>query len=116
MKTALGIAIAVLTLAAWGGRLGLLTDGEAGLWDWVRIGGSLLVGLFAAASLLIPVLEPTRRPALIVFGVWSVVLWGRALVVNWIGDGSLAFKLVHTGLALGFFLLAIWAFLTATET
>ena len=115
MKTALGIAIAILTLAAWGGRVGLLAEGEAGVWDWVRIGGSLLVGLLAAGTLLIPALESARRPALILFSVWSVVLWGRALIVNWAGDGTLAFKLVHTALAVGFFGLSIWAWRVATD-
>lgn len=116
MKTALGISIAVLTLAAWGGRIGLLTEGEAGVWDWVRIGGSLLVGLLAASTLLVSALEPARRPALILFSVWSVVLWGRALVVNWAGDGTLPFKLVHTALAVGFFGLAIWAWMVAADS
>lgn len=108
MRVALGIAIAVWTLAAWGGRIGLLTSGE-GLWAWVRIGGSLAIGLFAAATLLVPQLEGARRPALIIFSVFTVVLWARSLWVNWVGDGTLAFKLVHTVLALGFFALAAWA-------
>lgn len=109
MKTALAIAIAALTLAAWGGRIGLLTEGEAGVWDWVRIAGSLLIGLLAAAVLLVPALESVRTPALYLFALWSVVLWGRALIVNWAGDGSLPFKLVHTVLAIGFVALAAWA-------
>lgn len=108
MRVALGIAIAVWTLAAWGGRIGLLANGE-GIWAWVRIGGSLVIGLFAAATLLTPQLEGARRPALIVFSVFTVVLWARSLWVNWVGDGSLPFKLVHTVLALGFFALAAWA-------
>lgn len=109
MKTALGLAIAILTVAAWGGRIGLLTESEAGLSDWLRIGGSLLIGLSTATILLVPVLERFRRPALIVFAIWSVVLWARALVVNWAGGGTVPFKLVHTFLALAFFGLAVWA-------
>ncbi len=114
MKTALAISIAALTLAAWGGRIGLLTEGEAGLWDWIRIGGSLAIGLFTAVALLVPALESVRSPALVVFAVWSVVLWGRALIVNWAGSGSLPFKLVHTVLAAAFFALAVWAWSTST--
>lgn len=113
MRIALGIAIGVWTLAAWGGRIGLLTSGE-GWGAWLRIGGSLLIGLFAAAALLVPQLEDARRPALLVFSVFTVVLWIRSLIVNWAGDGSLPFKLVHTVLALGFFALAWWAVSYAT--
>ena len=113
MRVALAIAITVWTLVAWGGRIGLLTSGE-GLGAWLRIGGSLLVGVFAAASLAFPQLEPLRRLALIVFSVFTVVLWIRSLAVNWAGDGSLPFKLVHTILALGFFALAWWAYTFAT--
>jgi len=115
MKTALAIAIVVWTLAAWGGRIGLLTSDE-GVGAWVRIGGSLAIGLFAAATLLIPQLEPARKPALLVFALFSVVLWVRSLIVNWIGSGSLPFKLVHTVLALGFFALATWATIVALST
>jgi hypothetical protein len=113
MRVALGVAIAVWTLAAWGGRIGLLTSTE-GVSDWIRIGGSLLVGLFAAATLLIPQLEGARKWALIVFSVFTVILWVRSLIVNWAGDGTLPFKLVHTVLAIGFFALAVWAFAFAT--
>ena len=115
MRVALGIAIAVWTLAAWGGRIGLLTS-EEGLSAWIRIGGSLAVGLFAAATLLIPQLEGARRWALIVFSLFTVVLWVRSLVVNWAGDGTLPFKLVHTVLAVGFFALAWWALSFASSS
>lgn len=115
MRVALAIGIAVWTLAAWGGRIGLLTSDE-GIGAWLRIGGSLVVGLFAAATLVVPALENVRRPALIVFALFTVVLWIRSLIVNWMGDGSMPFKLVHTALALGFFALAWWAFSVATST
>lgn len=113
MRLGLAIAIVVWTLAAWGGRIGLLTS-EEGWGAWVRIGGSLLVGLFAAATLVIPQLEPARKPALVVFSLFTVVLWTRSLIVNWMGTGSMPFKLVHTVLAIGFFLLAGWAWVVAT--
>ena len=114
MRLGLAIAITAWTLAAWGGRIGLLTNGE-GMGAWLRIGGSLLVGLFAGAALVFSQLEAARRPALMVFAVFTVVLWARSLIVNWVGDGSLPFKLVHTVLALGFFALAWWAFSYATS-
>ncbi len=114
MRTALAIAIVAWTLVAWGGRIGLLTSGE-GLGAWLRIGGSIAIGLFAAATLLVPQLEGARRPALIVFSVFTVVLWIRSLVVNWTGDGSMPFKIVHTVLAIGFFALACWAVSFATS-
>jgi uncharacterized membrane protein len=114
MRIALAIAIAVWTLAAWGGRIGLLTSG-AGLWTWLRIAGSLLIGLLAAATLAFAQLEPARKPALIVFSVFTVVLWIRSLIVNWAGDASLPFKVVHTALALGFFALSWWAFTFVTS-
>lgn len=115
MRIALAVGIAVWTLVAWGGRIGLLTSGE-GLGAWLRIGGSIAIGLFAAATLLLPQLEGARRAALIVFAVFTVVLWLRSLVVNWTGDGSMPFKIVHTVLAIGFFALAWWAVSFATST
>lgn len=109
MRIALAVAIAVWTLLAWGGRIGLLTSGE-GVAAWLRIGGSLAIGLFTAATLVVPQLEASRKWALIVFSVFTVLVWARSLIVNWVGDGSLPFKLVHSVLALGFFALAWWAF------
>lgn len=114
MNTALAAAIAVWTLGAWGGRIGLLTSGE-GSGAWIRIGGSLLIGLFAAASLVVPQLQPVRRVALYLFAGFTLVLWTRSLIVNWTGDGSLPFKLVHTVLAVGFFALAGWSIVVANE-
>jgi len=114
MTTALAISIAVWTLIAWGGRIGLLTSDED-VGAWFRIGGSLLIGLVAAATLVIPQLASARKPVLIVFSVFTVVLWVRSLIVNWAGDGSLPFKLVHTVLAAGFFALAVWSFSVATD-
>lgn len=115
MRVALGIAIAVWTLVAWGGRISLLTSGD-GWDDWLRIGGSILIGLLAAATLLLAGLESWRKPALIVFSLFTVVLWTRSLIVNWAGGGTMPFKLVHTLLALGFFALAWWAFSFARAT
>ena len=115
MRVALAVAIAAWTLAAWGGRIGMLASGE-GVGAWLRIGGSLAIGLFTAATLAVPQLEGARRPALIVFSVFTVVLWARSLIVTWVGDGSLPFKVVHTVLALGFFALVWWAATFATSS
>lgn len=108
MNRRLAISIAAWTLLAWGGRIGLLVGGE-GLASWLRIGGSLLIGLFAAVTLVVPRLEPVRRATLVAFAVFTALLWARSLYVNWTGSGSLPFKTVHTVLALGFFALALWA-------
>jgi hypothetical protein len=115
VRIALAVAIAVWTLAAWGGRIGLLTSDEGDIGTWIRIGGSLALGLFASAALVIPQLEGVRRPALVVFSVFTVILWIRSMIVNWTGSGSLPFKLVHTVLAVGFFALAWWAFAQAVS-
>jgi len=93
----------------------MLASGE-GVGAWLRIGGSLAIGLFTAVTLAVPQLEGARRPALIVFSVFTVVLWARSLIVTWVGDGSLPFKVVHTVLALGFFALVWWAATFATSS
>lgn len=108
MARALAVAIAVWTGIAWGGRIGLLAAGENG-WAWLRIAGSIFIGLLAFVVLVTPRLEWGRRPVLALFAVWTTVLWARSLVVNWAGTGSLPFKLVHTVLAAGFLALAAWA-------
>lgn len=115
MRVALATAITIWTLIAWGGRIGLLTSGE-GRGAWLRIGGSLAIGLFTATTLVIPQFEGVRRAALIVFAIFTVIVWLRSLIVNWLGDGSMPFKLVHTVLALGFFALAWWAVSFASST
>jgi len=109
MSRRLAIAIGGWTLLAWGGRIGLLAGGE-GVWAWLRIGGSLLVGTMAVVCLTFPGLRWARRPSLLLFAMFTVVLWARSLYVNWVGSGSLPFKVVHSVLALGFFALAWWAY------
>lgn len=113
-RIALAVAITVWTLVAWGGRIGLLTSDDGGIGTWIRIGGSIVIGVFAAATLVIPRLAGIRKPALVVFSIFTVVLWVRSMIVNWTGSGTLPFKLVHTVLAIGFFALAWWAFRIAT--
>lgn len=103
----LAVLVAAWTLVSWGGRIGLLTTPEASdPWTLLRIGGSLGIGL-ATAGLL--AWSPGRANWLRwMFVAWTVVLWGRSLVVTWIDPPSIAFGLVHTVLAAGWFLLAWW--------
>ena len=109
-RTVLAIAIAGWTLLTWGGRIRLLTDAEqADAGNWLRIGGSLLVGAVAVAVLLVAGGGGLERWVLTFFAGWSVVLWVRSLVVVWTGSESVAFKLVHTVLAAGFFALSVLA-------
>ncbi|MGF1617012.1 MAG: hypothetical protein ACFCU2_04290 [Acidimicrobiia bacterium] len=98
----LAAGILLWTGVAWGGRVGLLTDGD-GWPDLVRIGGSLLLGLVTAISLAVPWLRPRSAPQFYLFAIWTTGLWLRSMVVTWTGSGSLPFKLVHTVLAAGFF-------------
>ncbi len=111
IRKPLWVAAGVLlwTGVAWGGRIGLLTDGE-GRTDLIRIGGSLLLGLATAIALAVPSLRPRSAPLFFLFSFWTAVLWLRSMVVTWTGSGSLPFKLVHTVLAAGFFGLAylVW--------
>ncbi len=106
-RTWLAIAVAAWTLLSWGGRIRLLTDAEQGdLGNWLRIGGSIVIGLGAAAVLLWARGTGLERWILTLFAAWSLALWVRSLITVWGGDQSLAFKIVHTVLALGFFVLA----------
>lgn len=93
---------------AWGSRIGLLVGGED-LWAWARIGGSILLGLMVGSVLALAPSSHWTRWVLVAFSAWTVLIWARSLVVNWLGSGSLPFKLVHSALAAGFFGLAWWA-------
>lgn len=109
-RTWFAIALAAWTLISWGGRIRLLTDAEQGdLTNWARIGGSLVIGLAAAAAVLWAQGTGVERWVLTVFAAWSVALWVRSLITVWSGDQSLAFKAVHTVLAAGFLVLAFLA-------
>jgi hypothetical protein len=105
---ALAAAIATWTLIAWGGRLTLLTGAEE--WtSWLRIGGSVTIGLLTATTLAVPRLRLLARPVLLFFALWTVVVWARGLYVNFTESGTPAFMLVHAILGIGFFALAWWA-------
>lgn len=106
-RTVLAIGIGIWTLLAWGGRVRLLTDADQGdIGNWVRIGGSLLVGGMAVAALFLAAGGAWERWALALFAVWTAGIWIRSLLTVWTGNQSMAFKLVHTVLAAGFLLLA----------
>jgi hypothetical protein len=110
-RKSLWLAAGVLlwTGVAWGGRIGLLTDGD-GWTDLLRIGGSLLIGVVTAIALAVPSLRPRWTPLFYLFAIWTTGLWLRSMVVTWTGPGSLPFQLVHTILAAGFLGLAylVW--------
>lgn len=108
-RAVLALVVAAWTLLSWGGRIRLLTEAEQDPGNWLRIGGSLLVGAAAVAVLLLADGTALERWVLTVFAAWSTVIWLRSLVSVWPGDQSLAFKAVHTGLALGFFFLSYQA-------
>lgn len=109
-RTVLAIAIAVWTLLTWGGRIRLLGDAEQGdLSNWLRIGGSLLIGALAVVVLLAAGGGTVERWMLTLFAAWSTVIWLRSLITVWTGGESMAFKLVHTVLAAGYFVLSYLA-------
>lgn len=105
-RTVLALAVAVWTLLTWGGRIRLLTEAEQDPSNWIRIGGSLLIGAAAVVVLLVAAGSGVERWVLTLFAVWSTVIWVRSLIAVWGGDESLAFRTVHTVLALGFLILA----------
>lgn len=104
----LGASILAWTLLAWGGRIGLLAEGDDN-WDKVRIGVSMAVGLAVFLVLWLRRLDQWATPILYAFGGWTILIWARSLIINWSGSGSLPFKLVHTLLGAGFLALAWWA-------
>ncbi len=102
-RRTLGWVIAAWTLISWGGRIGLLTDADtADLWSWLRIGGSLALGLVTAAAF---VSGRVVRGTGYVFAVWTGFVWVRSLVTVWTEPNTPAFRLVHTALALVWFAL-----------
>lgn len=110
MRNWLAVGIAAWTALAWFGRIRLLTAPEqTDPAQWARIGGSILIGLVAAAVLVLVPERGLERWVLTGFAVWSTAIWLRSLVTVWSGDSSLPFQLVHTVLAAGFVALAVLA-------
>lgn len=90
-------AILAWTAVSWGGRIRLLTDADtADLASWLRIGGSLVVGVATWAAI---VRGRGVRPAVWLFAAWTLAVWGRSLVVVWTETNTTPFRLVHTVLA-----------------
>ncbi len=91
----------------WGTRIGLLTDAEAAdPVTWLRVGGSLLTALAAAAALVL-VAVPT--PVVAVYGLWAVGVWGTSLFRVWTEPHPTGFRVVHTLLAAVTWAVAWWA-------
>lgn len=106
----LAIGIVAWTALTWGGRIRLLTTPEQSDWEnWARIGGSILIGLAAAAALILASGGQWERWLTTLFALWSTAIWLRSLVTVWTGDNSTGFKVVHTVLATGFLVLAYLA-------
>lgn len=106
----LGVLILLWTLAVWLPRIWIIpvTPG----WDLARLVLSMLIGMTAALVLFRP--NRATRPVLLVFGVWTIAVWGRSLWNYWSLDNPLSLRLVHTVLAAGFFYLA-WRAFAATR-
>ena len=94
-------AAAAWQFVSWGGRISLLTEAEQfDGWNWARIGGSLVFGVLLGV-IAVRGRRPSAREVGVGFLVFSLLLWGRSLAMVWTdGDNSLAFNLVHSGLAL----------------
>ncbi len=113
-RRTLGWVIAAWTLISWGGRIGLLTDADgADLRSWLRIGGSLALGLVTGAAF---VSGRMVRVTGYVFAAWTSFVWVRSLVTVWTEPNTLAFRLVHTALALVWFALVAGAVRAAQAT
>lgn len=118
-RRALGIVILAWALISWGGRIGLLTGPEsAELVTWLRIVGSLATAALAAGALAFD--ASWARPVAWLYAGTAVAIWSTSLASVWAdGSNSIAFKLVHTALAvvsLGLAALAIRAAGQATGT
>lgn len=95
------------TALSWGGRVGLLTDAESSdAGSWARIGGSILIGLLAAAAFFT---GRAARPMAWIFALWTLGVWSRSLWVVWSEPNTLGFQMVHTVLAAVWFGLAALA-------
>ena len=115
-RTVLAIAVAAWTLLSWGGRIRLLTAAEQDVSNWIRIGGSLLIGAAAVSVLLFAAGSALERWVLTLFSVWTAVLWIRSLFSVWTGDHSFGFQLVHTVLEVGFSVLVYLSMRTGWST
>lgn len=88
-------------VVSWGGRISLLTEAERfDGWNWARIGGSLIFGTLLGV-VAVRGRHRSGQEVGLAFLAFAVVLWSRSLMMVWTdGTNSLAFNLVHTGLAI----------------
>lgn len=113
-RRVIGWTVLVYTLASWGGRIGLLTEADAAdLTSWIRIVGSLVVGLAAAIALI---WGRRVRPMAVVFAVFTTFIWVRSLISVWTTPNSLGFQLVHSVLAALWFVLVVLTLRAAQAT
>ena len=98
-RRALGAVILVWATVTWGGRIGLLTGPEAAEPAvWLRIVGSLATA--GAAGIALLVRHRWMRPAAWAYAATAAVIWSSSLISVWAdGSTSVAFRLVHTALA-----------------
>lgn len=109
-RKALLWAILGWTAVAWGGRVAILVDTGAGMFDRVRVGVSVLAALAVAVALLT---ERLVGPATVAYATVTAVVWGRSLVVV-LSDptATTAFRVVHVVLVVVSFALAGAAVIT----
>ncbi len=98
------LGAAIWTFIAWGSRIDFITSDDArDPWNWIRIGGSLLLGvaLVVIAVALWRGLPFTRTVGLVLltFAGLMIIIWIRSVFSVLNDDESLAFKLVHIVLA-----------------
>jgi len=114
-RRTVGWVILGYTLASWGGRIGLLTAADAAdIWSWVRIGGSIAVGV---ATWLAFISSRWVVPIGWFFAGFTTLVWVRSLITVWTDPAnSLGFSVVHSVLAALWFAVAALAVGVAQTT
>ena len=103
-------AAAVWQFVSWGGRISLLTEAEMfDWWSWTRIGGSLLFGVLLLLAAIGGRRTGYAKGVALGFLIFALATWGRSLSNVWADEANtLAFNLVHTGLAGVTWILGAW--------
>lgn len=107
------MVVLAATVASWGGRIGLLGDDGASFLSWVRIVGSLVVGLSAAAALATGAVV---RPVASIFVVWTSAVWMTSSISVWAAPNSAGFRVVHSILAVAWLAVAWLTWKALQET
>lgn len=118
MKTLI-IALVAWSVFVWGQRLNNIW-GDDDLTSGDKLTQSLLVLAFVGGALAIAALAgraapPTLTRALGVFAVWTAGVWSVRSVEMLADDWSIAFKVVHTGLAIVSIALAVVAWRRSSD-